>query len=187
MCIASLFCFFFLPSKLISSNYVIYNASSRGFIQQLQNEKGGSSATANIKFHVLSFPAECPTCWTKVRLSCTEYSYLKNLVILTPSAWHTSFSSSSVVCPCPHYSLVEVFLWEVGAKCRTERRSSGCRRSASFTTLLYPFLDCTVWMSNRQKQLMCSQLSTKAAEVNSSPDNFFSSLSLCFVDFIGWF
>uniref|UniRef100_A0A8B9P0X5 Ribosomal protein S6 kinase n=1 Tax=Accipiter nisus TaxID=211598 RepID=A0A8B9P0X5_9AVES len=27
-----------------------------------------------------------------------------------------------------------------------------------------PFFDCTVWMSNGQKQLMCSQLGTKAAE-----------------------
>lgn len=121
-----------------------------------------------------------------------------SLVILNPSGRATSFDNSNVVCPCPPYALVEVFLWEVGANCRDESWSSMSCRSALVTNCIQirnkdfltissvllkhdPFFDCTGWMSNGQKQLMCSQLGTKAAEVNSSSDCFLSSSFSCFV------
>lgn len=103
----------------------------------MQNEKGGNSPTANIKFLSSPLPVECPTCWTKVSLFFIDSSYFMSLVILTPSAWAASFNKNNVVHPFPHYVLVEVILWRVGATCRAERRSSTFCRSTLITQLMY--------------------------------------------------
>ncbi|KAF4788639.1 ribosomal protein S6 kinase, 90kDa, polypeptide 5 [Turdus rufiventris] len=60
------------------------------------------------------------TCWTKASLFFIDSPYLMSLIILTPSAWAASFDKSYVVHPFPHYMLVEVILWKVGATCRAE-------------------------------------------------------------------
>lgn len=135
------------------------------------------------KFHMSLFSAECPTCWTEVDPLLILHNR-RRLVILTPSAWAASFNNSNIVCPCPHYALV-------GLPCTVEvlKLLGYCvhiknKAFLALSSILLkndPFSDCTVWMSDRQKQLMCSQLGIRVAEVNSSSDCSLASPSLCSV------
>lgn len=86
---------------------------------------------------------------------------LRSPVILTPSAWAASFNNSNVVYPCPHYSLVgppcPVEVLELLGYC-VHIKNKAFLAISSILLKNDPFLDCAIWMSDRQKQLMCSQL-----------------------------